>query len=129
MIDVYRDEIETVLCFLMMQVGWSFYQRQYSKNDEDAIEKRRVLREKKAKKSKNKKKIGKNGISSTGTSVRSIVAKSNIAAPLIEPTASHTTQSYVSSVVPVQSGVPSQPAQAIKRVTKLRTRWDKSHDE
>lgn len=44
-LDVFNDEIEAVLSFLKMELGFYFYDRVYTKQEEDDIEKRRVKRE------------------------------------------------------------------------------------
>lgn len=125
--------MEAVLDFLFMEIGWKFYKCQYSKYDEAVIENKRILRERRKKKNIIKKAVATKGISTAP--MKSTVAKSNTVDPAIGAAApSRSVVPTPSVLVPIPpSVVPTQPfvrpAQDLKRVTKLRTRWDKSREE
>ena len=92
-----------------MEIGFHCYQRVYTKNDEDLIESRRVIRGKKSKiTTKNKPVLRK---------VHSV--------PLLNPSNLNQLPSLSKSV---ESGSENkkQAHQDAKRVTKLRSRWDKT---
>ncbi len=116
LMDVYQDEVDAVLSYLMMEIGLHCYQREYTKNDEDAIESRRILRGKKMKKA-NK------------THQRFRTPK--IGARKIETSLE---MKPVTAEVPGDLGNPKpvktqRPVDNTKRSTKLKNRWDKTPDE
>lgn len=108
--DVYQDEVDAVLSYLMMEIGLHCYQREYTKHDEDAIENRRILRGKKMKKAN--KTAPKTGARKIEPSLEIKPVTATVPGDLGNPK-------------PVKTQQPVDP----KRSTKLRNRWDRTPEE
>ncbi|XP_046443102.1 uncharacterized protein LOC124193377 [Daphnia pulex] len=114
MIDVYQDEVEAVLSYLMMEIGWYFYQINYSKDEENQIESQRKLRERKAKEKKN-------------PQVKKGSSKLNGDIPSLDQIPPF--KENVSGGLQIAKPNESKPPVDMRRITKLKNRWDKSPEQ
>ena len=121
MIDVYHDEVEAVLSYLMMEVGWYCYQINYTKDEEDQIECQRRLRERKIKKEKKNQQVEKGSTKSGVTKQNRNIASLN----------QSSLKASASGGLQISKPNESQASPSIdtKRITKLKTRWDKSPEQ
>lgn len=116
MIDVYQDEVEAVLSYLMMEIGWYFYQINYSKDEENQIESQRKLRERKTKEKKNPQ------VKKGSAKLNGDVASMDQIPPLKESVSG-------GLQIPKPNESKASPPVDMKRITKLKTRWDKSPEQ
>ncbi|KAI9552333.1 hypothetical protein GHT06_022698 [Daphnia sinensis] len=123
LMDVYQDEVEAVVSYLRMQIGWLFYECQYTENDEISIENRRKLRGERLKKGgKNKAQGNKDSVILETATVEGNVASRNQSPP-VKPDVHVKPRNLKPKKLPA-----NQPIE-IKRFTKLKSRWDKTPEK
>ena len=101
----------------MMEIGWSCYQINYTKEEEDRINSQRRLRERKIKERKSQVSRGKGPSKLNG----------NIASLDQSPPPRTSEGSGLKN--PKASASQASPSVNTKRITKLKTRWDKSQEQ
>lgn len=123
LIDVYQDEVEAVVSYLRMQIGWLFYGCQYTENDEISIENRRKLRGERSKKGGQNKALGnkESGILETAA------VEENVASWDQSPPVKLDVHVKPRNLKP--NKLPAKQPIEIKRSTKLKNRWDKTPEK
>jgi len=100
----------------MMEIGWYFYQINYTQDEENKIESQRKLRERKVKEKKNQQ-------SKKGSS------KSNGGMTSLDQTPTFRGSVNGGLHIPKPTISQARPPVDVKRITKLKTRWDKSSEQ
>ena len=124
--DVYLDEVDAVLSYLMMEIGWNCYRRHYPKKNEDEIESRRILRGKKSKKTKKNVRVA---ATSDHFPENAPIETTSIASlPHIPPLALNSCASVVKKRVPdKRKPRTTQAAKSTSTTNNIKSRWDKAH--
>lgn len=120
---MYPDEVEAVLSYFMMEIGWFCYQINYTKDEEDQINSRRRLRERKIKEKKNQQVAKAKGPSKLG------ISKLNGNIVSLDQSSPPKASVSCGLQTPKPSVSQTGPSVDMKRISKLKTRWDKSPEQ
>ncbi|XP_057378948.1 uncharacterized protein LOC130700964 [Daphnia carinata] len=120
LIDVYQDEVEAVVSYLKMQIGWLFYECQYTENDETSIENRRKFRGGRLKKGEKSKALRNN----VSVIPETVTLEGNVASCGHSPPVKPDIHLKPRNLKPNQ--LPEKQPIETNRYTKLKTRWDKT---